>query len=267
MSIDIRQEKTPMDGSLPHVLIIEDDEDTRFVYSVLLQMEGYAVTHVGTVAEGLSRVLSTSYDLIVMDVRLPDGNGVDLCQQIRSFNKVTPVMFVSAAAFEKDIERGMRAGAQAYMIKPTEADTLLNNVNYLLGKKATTLPHIDPSALTYMVESAPVAAALIDNNRIYKAVSPTYAEAGGYGAKELVGRQVTDIFPDVSGEAGQMIDTVRQTKQPYFISRYPYASPHQPERGVTYWDAAMWPIDNSDSGIDILIVVRQKEKSGEIATT
>jgi CheY-like chemotaxis protein len=227
-------------------------------------MEGYAVTHVGTAADGLSRVLSTSYDLLIMDVRLPDGNGVELCRQIRSFNKVTPIMFVSAAAYEKDIECGMKAGAQAYMIKPTEADTLLKNVNYLLGKKAMALPHLDSSALTGLIEGASVAAALIDKNRLYKAVSTTYAAAGGYMATELIGRQVTDIFPDVSGEAGLMIERVRQTKQPYFISRYAYLSPHQPERGITYWDAAMWPIDNNDSSTDILIVVRQKEQSGDI---
>ena len=124
-----------MDVKNPHILIIEDDEDTRFVYSVLLQMEGYLVTHVGTMAEAISRILSTNYDLIIMDVRLPDGDGVELCFQIRAFNKITPIMFVSAAAYEKDVERGMKAGAQAYMTKPADANKLLENVAYLLGKK------------------------------------------------------------------------------------------------------------------------------------
>ena len=50
---------------------------------------------------------------------------------------------------------------------------------------------------------------------------------------------------DVTGEAGLVLETVQQTRQPYFIPRYPYTSPHNPERGITYWDAAMWPIDHS----------------------
>jgi CheY-like chemotaxis protein len=253
-----------MNTKNPHILIVEDDEDTRFVYSVLLQMEGYFVTHVGTSAEAMSRVLSTSYDLLIMDVRLPDGDGVEMCKQIRSFNRVTPIMFVSAAAYQKDVERGMKAGAQAYLTKPAEAENLLDKVKYLLGQKAMTPSERDFSRLTGMIADAGVAAALIDKNGKYKAVSPTYAAAGGYTVSELIGKPVTDIFPVVTGEAGQVLETVQQTKQPYFIPRYPYVAPHNPERGITYWDAAMWPIESSESDTDVLIVVREKEKSGDI---
>lgn len=255
-----------MNSSKPHILIIEDDEDTRFVYSVLLQMEGYSVTHVGTIADAMSRVLSTGYDLMVMDVRLPDGDGVEFCKQIRAFNRVTPIMFVSAAAYQKDVERGMKAGAQAYLTKPADAENLLDRVKYLLGQKALAPIERDFSRLTGLIADAAVAAALIDKNRKYKAVSAAYAAAGGYSVSELIGKTVTDIFPDVSGEAGQVLETVQQTRQPYFIPRYPYTSPHNPERGITYWDAAMWPIESSESDTDILIVVREKEKSGDIVT-
>jgi DNA-binding response OmpR family regulator len=253
-----------MSVTSPHILIIEDDEDTRFVYSVLLQMEGYLVTHVGLMAEAISRILSTNYDLIVMDVRLPDGDGVELCYQIRAFNKITPIMFVSAAAFEKDVERGMKAGAQAYMTKPADANKLIENIAYLLGKKALPRNQWDPTSLKGLVATAGVAAALIDENRVYRAVSPTYAAAGGVQADDLVGKPITNIFPDVSGTTVNMLETVRQTKQPFFLSRYPYSIPTEPERGVTYWDAAVWPIDRSESGTDILIVVRQKGQSGDI---
>ena len=256
-----------MNAINPHILIIEDDEDTRFVYNVLLQMEGYCVTHVGTMAEAISRILSTNYDLILMDVRLPDGDGVELCYQIRAFNKITPIMFVSAAAFEKDVERGMKAGAQAYMTKPADANKLIENIAYLLGQKAAPHAKWDASSLNGLVATAGVAAALIDENRVYKAVSPTYAAAGGVMVDDLVGKPLTNIFPDVSGKTADMLETVRQTKQPFFLSRYPYTVPTQPERGVTYWDAAMWPIDRSESGTDILIVVRQKEQSGDIVTS
>ena len=78
---------------------------------------------------------------------------------------------------------------------------------------------------------------------------------------------MTDIFPDVSGEATTALFSVQMTKQPYFISRYPYTAPNQPERGITYWDAAIWPIDGGRASTDILIVVRQKEQSGDIATS
>ncbi|HYP29875.1 MAG TPA: response regulator [Blastocatellia bacterium] len=254
-----------MDDNITHILLVEDDEDTRFVYCVLLQMEGYVVTHVGNITDALARALSTNYDLIIMDIRLPDGDGIELCERIRSFNKVTPIMFVSAAAFEKDIERGMKVGAQAYMTKPADADQLLKNIAYLLGNKGACAEDRKPALLTGLVAEAPVAVALIDGSKRYKAVSPAYAEAGGYDAGELVGKSVTDIFPDVSGEAGQKIDEVLRSGHPHFISRYPYLSPQQPEKGLTYWDAAVWPVESSDSETAVLIVVRQKEQSGDIS--
>ena len=255
-----------MDAIKPHILIVEDDEDTRFVYSVLLKMEGYCVSALSTMNGALARALSTNYDLIIMDVRLPDGDGVELCKQIREFNRITPIMFVSAAAYQKDVERGMQAGAQAYLTKPADAEKLLDRVTYLLGQKAMMQIEKNSSALPVMVSDAPIAAALIDKDRNYKAVSPAYAAAGGYTAHDLIGKKATDIFPDVSGEAGQAFDLVWQTKQPYFISRYPHSIPTQPERGITYWDAAMWPIESSESDTDVLIVVRQKEQSGDIVT-
>ncbi|HST20628.1 MAG TPA: response regulator [Blastocatellia bacterium] len=255
-----------MDTVQLHILIVEDDEDTRFVYGVLLQMEGYLVTSVSTMKDALSRALSTSYDLIIMDVRLPDGDGVELCKQIREFNRITPIMFVSAAAYKKDVERGMQAGAQAYLTKPADAQSLLDRVIYLLGQKAMLAIERNVSTLPVMVTDALVAAALIDKNRTYKAVSRAYAAAGGYSAGDLIGKKATNIFPDVSGEAEQALETVRMTKQPHFISRYPYAVPTHPERGVTYWDAAMWPIESDEADTDVLIVVREKEKSGDIAT-
>lgn len=255
-----------MNSIKPHILIVEDDEDTRFVYSVLLQMEGYFVTASSTMNDALGRALSTSYDLIIMDVRLPDGDGIELCKQVRKFNRITPIMFVSAAAYQKDVERGMQAGAQAYLTKPADAENLLDKVTYLLGQKGMMHIEKDIASLPVMVSGAPVAAALIDKDRTYKAVSRAYAAAGGYDAHDLIGRKATDIFPDVSGEAGPALDRVWQTKQPFFISRYPYQIPTQPERGITYWDAAMWPIESSESDTDVLIVVRQKEQSGDIVS-
>jgi CheY-like chemotaxis protein len=254
-----------MGEETPHILIVEDDEDTGFVYGVLLQMEGYRVTHVRTYADGLARALSTSYDLITMDVRLPDGDGVELCKQVRAFNRITPVLFVSAAAYNNDVERGIEAGAQAYLTKPTDPDALIERARYLLGQKSLKVEQREPAALIDLVSSAPVAAALMDEKGTYKAVSPAYAAAGGYNAGDLIGHPVTDIFPDVSGEATTALCSVRETRQPHFISRYPYTAPNQPDRSITYWDAAIWPVDCGRSSADILIVVRQKEQSGDIA--
>jgi DNA-binding response OmpR family regulator len=58
------------------------------------------------------------FDLYILDNWLPDNSGVELCRAIREFDAHTPILFYSAAAYAKDIQEGLRAGAQAYLVKP-----------------------------------------------------------------------------------------------------------------------------------------------------
>jgi DNA-binding response OmpR family regulator len=121
-----------MEEICPKILLVEDDEDTRLVYTTIFNLEGMDVTGVSTKAAGLYYAQSEEFDLIVLDVRLPDGDGVELCREIREFNDLTPILFVSAAAYEKDILLGLEAGAQAYLTKPTDTDKLVETVRGLL---------------------------------------------------------------------------------------------------------------------------------------
>ena len=75
---------------------------------------------------------SQHFDLYLLDSWLPDGSGLDLCRQIREFDKVTPILFYSAAAYEIDRHLAMKCGAQAYLIKPSHPSELCNLVSSLI---------------------------------------------------------------------------------------------------------------------------------------
>ena len=99
-------------------LCVEDDKDNCEALAYILRLSGYEVTTADTVAEGLRLAREQTFDLIILDNRFKSSSGVELCRRIREFDSHTPILFYSAAAFETDIQQGLSAGAQAYIVKP-----------------------------------------------------------------------------------------------------------------------------------------------------
>ena len=116
----------------PRVLYIEDHEDTRELVTLVLEQKNYRVVTGSTIETGVALAGSQHFDLYLLDSWLPDGSGLDLCRQIRMFDKDTPVLFYSAAAYEMDRELALRCGAQAYLIKPSHPSELCNLVTSLI---------------------------------------------------------------------------------------------------------------------------------------
>ncbi len=116
----------------PRVLYIEDHEDTRELVTLLLSQKSYDVVTSGTVATGMALALAGKFDLYLLDSWLPDGSGLDLCEKIRQFDKTTPILFYSAAAYASDHELALLCGAQAYLIKPSQPSELCQLVSQLI---------------------------------------------------------------------------------------------------------------------------------------
>jgi len=106
------------------VLCSDDHEDTRALMSLWLDLRGYEVTTAGSLAETLPLTEKGGFDLLLLDGWYGDGLGFDLCKQIRRFDTRTPIIFLSALAYQSDIDKGMAAGAQAYLSKPCDFDVL-----------------------------------------------------------------------------------------------------------------------------------------------
>lgn len=122
------------------ILYIEDHKDSRHMLTVLLEYGGYEVVSANTVAGGLSLARLERFDLYILDSRFKDGTGVDLCRQIRALYPGSPIIFYSGSAFAYDIEAGMAAGAQHYLIKPEGLYMIEQTIAGLLVE--TTQPHV-----------------------------------------------------------------------------------------------------------------------------
>jgi len=118
----------------PRVLYVEDHADTRELVTLVLEQKSFEVVTESTIENGVALAGSQRFDLYLLDSWLPDGSGVDLCRRIREFDKVTPIVFYSAAAYERDREAAIRSGAQAYLVKPSHPSELCNLVTSLIER-------------------------------------------------------------------------------------------------------------------------------------
>ena len=117
------------------ILCVEDDEDSSGLMTALFELLNYQVVIASTSAEGLRMSQNERFDLYLLDSRLPDGTGADLCQHIRSFDGATPILFLSADAYPETQAEAFRAGAQAYLTKPLDPDALKEMVKWLLDER------------------------------------------------------------------------------------------------------------------------------------
>ena len=114
------------------ILYIEDHADTRELVTLLLAQKNYEVITGSTIESGVTLAGSEQFDLYLLDSWLPDGSGLDLCRRIRQFDKTTPILFYSAAAYAADHDMAMKCGAQAYLVKPSPISELCDLVNQLI---------------------------------------------------------------------------------------------------------------------------------------
>ena len=118
-----------MNLSILRILSVEDHEDTATYLKHFLAADGYEVHTARTIVEGLRLARSEDYSLFLLDNGLPDGTGVELCKEIRSFNAQTPIVFFSADYGSVVRPLAIQAGAQAFVRKGAGFDLLRQTIS------------------------------------------------------------------------------------------------------------------------------------------
>ena len=115
------------------ILLVEDDAALRAALEELLHREGYEVQKAANFREARGG-LDANIDLVMLDVGLPDGDGVNLCKFWRSEGVQTPILFLTAKDEELDIVRGLDSGGNDYVTKPFRMQELLSRIRALLRR-------------------------------------------------------------------------------------------------------------------------------------
>ncbi|MFI5222509.1 MAG: response regulator transcription factor [Bacteroidia bacterium] len=117
------------------ILLVEDEENLRSTIRLNLEMEGYHVTEARDGKIGFDNFRSAHFDLIILDVMLPEMDGYTLCRKIRLENTQVPVIFLTAKGASDERVQGLKLGADDYLSKPFNLEELLLRVNSLIRRR------------------------------------------------------------------------------------------------------------------------------------
>ncbi len=109
------------------ILVIDDEETTVQLISILLERRGYEVIRALRAEDGLRKAYRTHPDLVLLDIMMPDMDGWDVCRRLRELSDV-PIVFLTARSDMRDVVRGLEMGADDYIVKPYDNDELVARV-------------------------------------------------------------------------------------------------------------------------------------------
>lgn len=131
-----RARRFPLLMSTPkcRILCVDDHRDTSEMLQLILSVEDYEVQTAASMEEACGLAEESSFDLFVLDKRLPDGTGLELCTRLSQLNPGVPCIFYTGDAYEIHRQQAFAAGAQAYVAKP-DIESLIDEVHRLLSQR------------------------------------------------------------------------------------------------------------------------------------
>jgi DNA-binding response OmpR family regulator len=116
-----------------HVLVVEDDESISKLLKIVLEQNGYRVNHVGTYASAFAAIQDSEPSLVLLDLGLPDGNGLDLLKWIRDEAGMSvPVVVLSAFRQDENVQKAFELGANDFMSKPFRPKELIQRLQRVI---------------------------------------------------------------------------------------------------------------------------------------
>ncbi len=123
---------------MKHIFLVEDDLEIAKNLALLLRSEGFTITHAATQKEAILMLAAQKYDLALLDISLPDGNGFAVCTDIKQTQNI-PVIFLTASGDEGSVVTGLNIGADDYVTKPFRPRELIARIGTALRKNGTIL--------------------------------------------------------------------------------------------------------------------------------
>ena len=207
------------------LLVVDDEPDLRTLYELTLLREGYDIDTAGSVEDALAQLDSRRYSLLITDMRLPDGTGLDLLRRLEEAGRSERAIVITAYGSAENAVEALKAGAYDYLTKPVDLKQFRAVVASALGRTAASAPTVQPSALpsekgapaTTRAEPAPAeppaspalsrmagdspgmqqVRSMID--RVARSMAPVLVSGESGAGKELVARAVHEVSPRASG--------------------------------------------------------------------
>jgi len=135
------------DPDAPHILVVDDDDRLRDLLRRYLADNGHHVSSAHSAADALAKLSAMSFDLIVLDVMMPGGSGIELTQRLRTDNDI-PILLLTAMGEPEDRIAGLESGADDYLTKPFEPRELILRITTILRRVRRDIPAPLPAMLS-----------------------------------------------------------------------------------------------------------------------
>lgn len=195
-----------------HILVVEDDVKLNQIVSTYLNDSGYKATSCLNPREAYNLMYNNLYDMIISDIMMPEIDGFEFAQTVRSLNKTIPILFMTAKDDISSKQKGFQIGIDDYMVKPINLDELIMRVSALL-RRANILEErkmtvgnlkMDADAMTTAINDEEIPLTLREFNILYKLLS--------YPQKTFTRAQLMDEFWGVDSETSLRAVDVYVTK-------------------------------------------------------
>jgi len=208
------------------ILLLEDDRALSMGIEYMLKDEGFTVDSTYDIKSASENFSNTKYDLLILDIMLPDGTGYEFCENVRKTSMV-PVVFLTALDEEVNVVMGLDIGADDYITKPFRSKELLARINSILRRRsgitASSVVRKDDKSLSYQLDDTEIDLTSTENRLLHMLVT----NKGQVMTREQLLEQIWDThssFVDDNtlsvyikrlrgklGDAGNFIKTVRGT--------------------------------------------------------
>lgn len=131
------------------VLLIDDDERLADLLIKYLSSHGFSVAVAGTAQDGIKRIRAQEFDVVLLDIMLPDSDGFETCKKIRSYSNALPIIMLTAKGADEDKIVGLELGADDYLAKPFNPRELVARVRAVLRRKGPVHWEQDQSPVEY----------------------------------------------------------------------------------------------------------------------
>src|SRR5258708_13766747 len=132
---DLPPDVTSEATSRGNILVIDDEPDIRESLEILLPAEGYGVELAPNATEGLKRVEASAFDLILLDLMMPDKSGMQVLEEIRGRDRETPIFLITAYGSVEVAVNALKRGASDYFSKPWDNEKLLIEIDRMIAKR------------------------------------------------------------------------------------------------------------------------------------
>jgi len=203
----------------PRILVVDDEARLRHSLKLLLERDGRQIEECATGGEAVAALSRHHYDLVLLDLRLPDMTGLQVMDRLKTRLATMTVIVVSADDVIDSAIGALRLGAYDFVRKPYQPEELLNTVNNALQRRALEQSHARISARLeqserlhrYLVDHSPDIIYTVNEDGQFTYLNPTVAAMLGYPNEELIGRHYSSILHEDDRERARYAFCERRT--------------------------------------------------------